>query len=51
MAISVPYKGRAIPINYITYSSETIAEGVTSRNIEQEKGIGEIREIIGGGDR
>jgi hypothetical protein len=47
LMVSVPYKGRAIPIGYTTYSSKTIDKEVSSRNAEQMRLIIGLKEMIG----
>jgi hypothetical protein len=47
LIVSVPYKGRAIPIGYTTYSSKTIEQEVSSRNAEQMHLIMRLKEMIG----
>lgn len=42
-----PYKGRAIPFNFITYSSSTINDELSSRNLEHIKVIEELKELLG----
>ncbi len=37
LMLSSPYKGRAIPLNFITYSSSTINDELSSRNLEHIK--------------
>ena len=56
LALSFPYRGRAIPFNFITYSSlvppsngrteKTINDDVTSRNLEHKRVIGELKELL-----
>ena len=47
LALSFPYRGRAIPFNFVTYSSKTINDDVTSRNLEHKRVIGELKELLG----
>ena len=47
MLLSFPYRGKAIPFNFITYSSKTINDEVTSHNLEHGKVIGELKELLG----
>ena len=35
LILASPYKGRAIPFNFVTYSSKTINDKLSSRNPEQ----------------
>jgi len=46
MVLSSPYKGRAIPFNFITYSSKTINDESSSRNLEHLRVVSEMKEII-----
>ena len=47
MALSTPYHGRAIPFSFISYSSKTIGDHLSSRNMEHGKAIGELKELLG----
>ena len=47
LPLAFPYRGRAIPFNFITYSSKTIAEEGRSRNMEHYRVIGELKELLG----
>jgi len=47
LTLASPYKGRAIPFNFITYSSKTINDDVTSRNLEHKRVINELKELLG----
>ena len=47
LVFSVPYRGRAIPFQFITYSSKTIEDEGSSRNLEHEKALRETKELIG----
>ena len=44
---SVPYRGRSIPFHFITYSSKTIDEKGSSRNLEHARALRETKELIG----
>lgn len=46
LVLSSPYKGRAIPFNFITYSSKTINDELSSRNLEHIKAISELKELL-----
>jgi hypothetical protein len=46
MVLSTPFRGRAIPCHFITYSSETIGREVTSRNQEHLRAFREIKELL-----
>ena len=45
--LSFPYKGRAIPFNFITYSSKTINDNLSLRNLEHLRLKGELKELLG----
>lgn len=42
-----PYRGRAIPFHFGTYSEATIAQEATSRNLEWRSLAWEIKELVG----
>lgn len=46
LTLAVPYRGRAIPFQFITYSSQTIAEEGCSRNLEHQRALAEVRWLI-----
>jgi len=47
LTLACPYRGRAIPFHFITYSSHTISEEATSRNLEHCRALGEVKELLG----
>jgi hypothetical protein len=47
MFLATPYRGRAIPFSFITYSSKTIGAEMSSRNMEHIRCIGELKELLG----
>ena len=47
LLLAVPFRGRAIPFYFVTYSSRTIEEEVTSRNRYHFKAFAEIKKLIG----
>ena len=47
LVLATPYRGRAIPYNFITYSSRTIGSEMSSRNKEHMRVIGELKELLG----
>ncbi len=47
LTLATPFRGRALPCNFITYSSATLGSESTSRNIEHQRVIGEIQSVIG----
>ncbi len=46
LVFATPYRGRAIPFHFISYSSQTIADEATSRNLEHRRALGEVQELI-----
>lgn len=47
LTFATPLRGRAIPFHFITYSSRTIEDQPSSRNLEHFKAIQEIKQLIG----
>ena len=47
LMLATPFRGRAIPCGFVTYSSRTIAEGVTSRNQEHDRAFQSVKQLIG----
>ena len=47
LVLSTPYRGRAIPFSFITYSSRTIGEQVTSRNQEHFRCFEAVKQLLG----
>jgi len=47
MFLATPYRGRAIPFSFITYSSRTIGAQLSSRNMKHIKSIAELKELLG----
>lgn len=47
LALSTPFRGRAIPFHFITYSSKTIGEQMTSRNQEHFRSFAAIKDLLG----
>jgi len=47
LTLATPLRGRAIPFHFLTYSSRTIEDQPSSRNLEHFKAIQEIRQLIG----
>ena len=45
--LAQPYRGRAIPFAFAVYSEKTLQEEQTSRNLEQYRLIGRVKELIG----
>ena len=47
LTLATPLRGRAIPFHFLTYSSRTIKDQPSSRNLEHFKAIQEIQQLIG----
>jgi Transposase DDE domain len=47
LTLATPLRGRAIPFHFLTYSSRTIEDQPSSRNLEHFKAIQEIQQLIG----
>jgi len=47
LTLATPFRGRAIPFHFLTYSSRTIEDQPSSRNLEHFKAIQEIQQLIG----
>jgi len=47
MFLATPYRGRAIPFSFITYSSKTIGAEMSSRNMEHIRSVAELKELLG----
>jgi hypothetical protein len=47
LTLATPLRGRAIPFHFVTYSSRTIEDQPSSRNLEHFKAIQEIQQLIG----
>ena len=47
LVLATPYRGRAIPFNFVSYSSKTIRSKMSSRNKEHMKAISELKELLG----
>jgi len=47
LTLATPFRGRAIPFHFLTYSSRTIEDLPSSRNLEHFKAIQEIQQLIG----
>ncbi|MCL0049024.1 hypothetical protein M1N13_01845 [Dehalococcoidia bacterium] len=48
LPLAFPYRGRAIPFTFITYSSKTIEDECSSRNLQHYRIIGELVESLAG---
>lgn len=47
LTLATPLRGRAIPFHFLTYSSRTIEDQPSSRNLEHFKAVQEIKQLIG----
>ena len=47
MLLATPFRGRALPFHFITYSSKTIAQQETSRNLIHCRAFAGIRALLG----
>ena len=44
---ATPFRGRAIPCSFVTYSSQTINDQCTSRSLEHWRSFAEVLELRG----
>jgi hypothetical protein len=47
LVLACPYKGRAIPFHFISYSSRTLGQESTSRNLEHKRALRGVKGLIG----
>lgn len=47
LMLATPYRGRALPCGFVTYSSQTIADEVSSRNQYHFRAFAEIKDLLG----
>ena len=47
LVLATPFRGRALPFHFITYSSKTIAQEETSRNLNHYRAFEGIRKLLG----
>jgi Transposase DDE domain len=47
LVLATPFRGRAIPFHFITYSSKTIGAQATSRNQEHFRAFAQIKALLG----
>ena len=47
LLLATPYRGRALPCHFITYSSRTIAEEAASRNLNQLQAFQPLKALLG----
>jgi hypothetical protein len=47
LVLATPFRGRAIPCHFVTYSSKTIRQEATSRNMNHCRGLRGIKDLLG----
>ena len=47
LTLATPFRGRAIPFSFVTYSSKTIADEESSRNLNHFRAFATLKELIG----
>lgn len=47
LMLATPYRGRALPCSFVTYSSQTIADEVTSRNQYHFQAFAKLKALLG----
>jgi len=47
LVLSTPFRGRALPFSFVTYSSRTIGEQLTSRNQEHYRCFEAVKQLLG----
>jgi hypothetical protein len=47
LVLATPYRGRAIPCGFVTYSSKTIANNQDSRNLNHFRAFESIKDLLG----
>jgi len=47
LVLATPYRGRAIPCGFVTYSSETIKENADSRNLNHFRAFEQVKDMLG----
>jgi hypothetical protein len=47
LLLVVPFRGRAIPFYFVTYSSQTIQQRANSRNLEHKRAFQEVKMLLG----
>ena len=47
LMLATPFRGRAIPFSFVSYSSRTIAEKANSRNLEHFNALLPLKELVG----
>jgi Transposase DDE domain. len=47
LTLATPYRGRALPCSFVTYSSKTIADTADSRNLNHFRAFAELKPLLG----
>jgi hypothetical protein len=47
LTLATPFRGRALPFHFITYSSKTIADEESSRNLKHLKALAAVKDLLG----
>ena len=47
LTLATPFRGRALPFHFVTYSSKTIGDEASSRNLKHLRALVAIKELIG----
>jgi transposase len=47
LTLATPFRGRALPFHFVTYSSKTIADEESSRNLKHLSALTAVKELIG----
>lgn len=47
MLLATPFRGRALPCSFITFSSRTLAEEAESRNLNHLRAFAQIKDLLG----
>lgn len=47
LSLAIPFRGRAIPFSFVCYSSKTIGQEASSRNLEHHRAFGEVKMLLG----
>lgn len=47
LTLATPFRGRALPFHFVTYSSKTIAEEESSRNLKHLNALATVKDLLG----
>ena len=47
LALATPFRGRALPFHFVTYSSKTIDDEESSRNLKHLRALATVKELLG----